>query len=201
MEFAAMHLLIATRNADKLKEIRGVFDLPGLEFSSALDYPEIPDVVEDGATAEENSAKKARTLARVTGHWSLADDTSLEVEALDGAPGIYAARYAGEEASYEDNVRKLLREMSEIAERSATFRTVITLSDPDGGVRHAEGEIRGLITHSPRGSAGFGYDPVFQPDGYDQTFAEMPLELKNRISHRARALLHAKSLWNDLLGD
>ena len=196
-----MHLLIATRNPDKLKEIRSVFAAPGLTFSSALDHPEVPDVVEDGTTAEENSSKKALTLARETGHWALADDTSLEDDALDGAPGIYAARYAGEDATYEDTVRKLLHELLGLPGRGAAFRTVITLSDPSGGIRHADGQIRGCITESPRGEGGFGYDPVFVPDGHDRTFAEMPLDLKNRISHRARALRHALQLWRDLLLD
>jgi len=194
-----MHLLIATRNADKLKEIRSVFSLPGLTFSSALDHPEIPEVEEDGSTAEENSAKKARTLALETGHWTLADDTSLEVEALEGAPGIYAARYAGEDATYADNVRKLLKELSGIENRSARFRSVISLSDPAGGVRHVDGEIEGTITEEPRGSDGFGYDPIFLPKGEGRTFAEMPEEIKNRISHRALALREAQRSWSSLL--
>jgi XTP/dITP diphosphohydrolase len=194
-----MHLLIATRNADKLKEIRSVFELPGLTFSSALDHPKIPEVEEDGATAAENSKKKAKILALETGHWALADDTSLEVEALDGAPGIYAARYAGENATYADNVRKLLNELSGIDNRSARFRSVISLSDPAGSVRHVEGEIRGSITSEPRGSDGFGYDPVFLPEGESRTFAEMPEEEKNQISHRAIALRKAQQSWASLL--
>ena len=194
-----MKLLIATHNPDKLAEIRAVFRLPGLVITSALDYPDLPEVLEDGETLEENAVKKAVSLATATGLWALADDTGLEVDALDGAPGISSARHAGEWATYLDNVNKLLAELRDVVNRSARFHTVISLSDPRGKTACVEGEIRGSITKSRRGDHGFGYDPVFLPDGYDKTFAEMMAEEKNAISHRARALQQARNRWGGLL--
>ncbi len=194
-----MKLLIATRNAHKLREIREIFDLPDLDVVSALDFPEIPDVVEDGATLEANAIKKAVTLARATGLWSMADDTGLEVTALNGAPGVYSARYAGENASYADNNRKLLGALGGAANRSAQFRCVIALADPSGEARTVAGVCRGRIADAARGDGGFGYDPLFIPDGFDRTFAELSAEEKNRISHRGRALAEARRAWSRLL--
>ena len=190
-----MKLLIATRNADKLKEIQAVFRIPGLAIVSALDLPGLAEVVEDGETLEANAMKKAVTLAEATGLWALADDTGLEVDALGGAPGVYAGRFAGENATYEENVAKLLVLMRGQANRAARFRTVIALARPDGVIDWVEGEIRGSITREIRGEGGFGYDPVFLPEGSDRTFAELSIEEKNRISHRARALQRARDAW------
>ena len=125
-----MKLVIATRNAHKLEEIQAIFDFSGVEVSSAFDYPEVPDVVEDGETLEANAIKKAREISAATGCWALADDSGLEVAALDGAPGVYSARYAGEHCSYADNNEKLKREMRGQTDRSARFRTVLALVDP-----------------------------------------------------------------------
>lgn len=195
-----MKLVLATRNAHKLEEIRSIFDFKGLEVLSAFDFPEIPDVVEDGDTLEINAIKKAVEIATATGYWALADDSGLEVDALDGAPGVYSARYAGEPCcSYEANNAKLLRELAEASDRSAQFRTVIALSDPDGGVQTVAGECPGVIIEELRGANGFGYDPLFVPDGYTETFAELDSEIKNRISHRARALQKAHVAWADAL--
>lgn len=194
-----MKLLIATRNAHKLREIREIFDIPGLEIVSALDYPEIPDVVEDGETLEANAIKKAVTLARATGLWSMADDTGLEVAALNGEPGVYSARYAGEDARYADNNRKLLDALNGTTDRSAQFRCVIALADPSGDAQTVEGICRGRIADAVRGDGGFGYDPLFVPDGFDRTFAELSAEEKNRISHRGRALEKAHHAWRHLL--
>lgn len=194
-----MKLVIATRNAHKLEEIRAIFDFKNLEVLSAFDFPEIPDVVEDGATLEANAAKKAIEVAIATGCWAMSDDSGLEVHALGGAPGVISARYAGEHCSYVDNNRKLVREMDGKTMRSARFRTIIALSDPTGHVRMVEGSCQGTIVHKPRGTHGFGYDPLFAPEGHEKTFAEMDSAEKNRISHRARALLMAKKKWSGIL--
>jgi XTP/dITP diphosphohydrolase len=195
-----MKLVLATRNKHKLEEIESIFNFRGLEISSAFDYPEIPDVVEDGDTLEANAIKKAVTLARALNCWALADDSGLEVEALDGAPGVYSARYAGEEVSYAANNVKLLAELADKPNRAAAFRTVIALSDPAGNTRTVEGRCDGVIIDTCRGECGFGYDPLFVPEGYERTFAELDSTEKNRISHRARALKAAELAWADLLG-
>jgi XTP/dITP diphosphohydrolase len=196
-----MKLVIATRNAHKLEEIHEIFDFQSLEVLSAFDFPDIPDVVEDGETLEENSKKKAVEIALATGCWSLADDSGLEVDALNGAPGVYSARYAGEHCSYTDNNVKLLEELAGKAARSARFRTVIALSDPRGKVETVSGECTGTIIEEQRGTNGFGYDPLFVPDGHSQTFAELSVEVKSRISHRANALRKAHDAWSELLNN
>ncbi len=195
-----MKLVIATRNAHKLEEIRAIFNFQNLDVMSAFDFPDIPDVVEDGETLEANAIKKAVEIAKATGCWALADDSGLEVDALDGAPGVYSARYAGEQCSYEANNEKLLRELAGRDDRSARFRTVIALSDPGGSVQTVAGECPGVIIEELRGANGFGYDPLFVPDGYTETFAELDSDVKNRISHRARALQEAHDAWSALIG-
>ncbi len=195
-----MKLVIATRNAHKLEEIRAIFDFQGLEVLSAFDFPDIPDVIEDGDTLEANAIKKAVEIAKATNCWAMADDSGLEVAALDGAPGVYSARYAGEQCSYSDNNEKLLCELTGKADRSAQFRTVIALSDPEGNVKTVEGDCPGQIIEELRGTNGFGYDPLFVPEGYTETFAELPAEVKNRISHRARALQKAHDAWAGIIG-
>ncbi|WP_372846020.1 XTP/dITP diphosphatase [Pontiella sp.] len=194
-----MKLVIATRNAHKLEEIHAIFDFQGLEVLSAFDFPEIPEVVEDADTFEGNAIKKAVEIAKATGCWSLADDSGLEVEALGGAPGVYSARYAGEPCSYEANNEKLLAELADKKDRSARFRTVIALSDPGGSAQTVSGECPGVIIDKQRGDHGFGYDPLFVPDGFSETFAELDPSVKNRISHRANALRKAHSEWAGLL--
>ncbi|MEE9369179.1 MAG: XTP/dITP diphosphatase [Pontiella sp.] len=194
-----MKLIIATRNAHKLKEIQSIFNFQELDVSSAFDFSEIPDVVENGDTLEANAIKKAVEIASATGCWSLADDSGLEVTALNGDPGVYSARYAGEACSATANNAKLLKELSGKTDRSARFRTVVALSDPVGNVRTVEGCCSGTIIEENRGTTGFGYDPVFMPDGYSETFAELGASVKNTISHRARALRQAQAEWADLL--
>lgn len=191
-------VLIATRNAHKLREIRAVLPLDGVTLLSALDFPGIPDVVEDGDTLEANAIKKALVLHQATGLMSLADDSGLEVEALDGAPGVYSARWSGEGCTAEENNAKLLRELQGASSRRARFRTVIALACADFPPQTVEGEIYGMIAKEGRGAGGFGYDPLFIPDGFTQTFAEMTAEVKNHISHRALALQAAASAWRDL---
>ncbi len=195
----SMKLLIATRNRHKLQEIKQLFDLPDMEIISAFDFPEIPDVVEDGKTFEANAIKKATTLAIATKHWALSDDSGLEVNALGGAPGVYSARYAGEPSDTVANNRKLLQELEGKADRSAQFRCVIALSEPSGRAQYVEGTCTGHIVEEERGTNGFGYDPLFVPTGYTETFAELSSEEKNQLSHRGRALALALEKWGPLL--
>jgi len=194
-----MNLLIATRNAHKLEEIRAIFQLKNLTLFSAFDFPDIPDVVEDGKTLEENAIKKAVEMAKAAQCWTLADDSGLEVSALDGAPGVFSARYADDTCSYEKNNEKLLAELAEKKDRTAQFRTVIALSDSTGNVQTVEGICSGKIIDQLRGENGFGYDPLFVPDGYEKTFAELSSAEKNNISHRAKALQKAVKTWRDCL--
>ena len=193
-----MQLVIATRNANKLREIRSVLGLSESQVKSSFDFPQIPDVVEDKDTLEGNAIKKAMTIASATGCWALADDSGLEVDALGGAPGVYSARYAGEHCSYMDNCNKLLFELDGKTNRRARFRTVLALVNLVGEVRTLEGAMDGVITTSMRGSDGFGYDPVFIPEGYELTYAELDPDEKNRISHRGRALQAAIEQWGSL---
>lgn len=194
-----MKLVIATRNPHKLEEIRAIFNFQGLEVLSAFDFPEIPDVVEDAETFEGNANKKAVEIAKATGCWALADDSGLEVDALNGAPGVYSARYAGEPCSYENNNTKLLNDLAGREDRSARFRTVIALSDPEGNVKNVAGACEGSMIEELRGTNGFGYDPLFVPEGYSETFAELDASIKNKISHRANALKAAQEAWGELL--
>jgi XTP/dITP diphosphohydrolase len=189
-------LILATHNRHKVDEMRQA--LQGLPFRvlSADDLPGgLPEVEEDGITLLFNAQKKARSAAQASGLLALADDTGLEVEALDGAPGVYSARYAGPGCSYEDNNRKLLAEISQVprAGRKAVFRTVLALSEPaapSGKVREdwVEGRCDGVISERPSGTQGFGYDPLFFVPGLGKTFAELTLQEKNKVSHRGRAL-------------
>lgn len=194
-----MKLVIATRNKHKLEEIRAIFHQPALEIVSAFDFPDIPDVEEDGQTFEANAVKKAVTLATATGFWALADDSGLEVDALNGAPGVYSARYAGEPVNYKANNEKLLEEMMVVGDRTARFRCVIALSSPTGVARTVEGSCEGSIGFEECGEGGFGYDPVFIPEGHTLTFAELEPEAKNAISHRGLALREAAAQWGSIL--
>ncbi len=187
-------LVVATHNRDKFVELKKELeDLP-LELTAAFEFPGVPDVIEDGKSLEENSLKKAKEISAFTGLPTLADDTGLFVEALDGQPGIYAARFAGEKCTYQDNVRKLLEVMKDVPtpKRQAAFRTIITLYFPGQSPRVFEGRVEGLITPTAQGERTFGYDPVFQPEGVEKVFAEMTLEEKNVLSHRGRAVQKAK---------
>ncbi len=197
-----MNLVIATRNRHKLEEIQAIFDLPSLHLHSSFDFPDVPDVEETGTTFEENAILKARALSTATGLWAMGDDSGLEVDALDGAPGVYSARYAGlPVVDYAANNRKLLQALSGQTNRRARFRTVLALSAPDGKLFTVNGTYGGVIADTPRGAAGFGYDPLFVPDGETRTFAEMPSDQKNRISHRARALAAAVVEWKHFFQD
>lgn len=182
-------IILASRNEHKIEELQQTLKPLGIELRSALDFPNLKEVEEDKLTLEGNALKKARYVYEETGLPALADDTGLEVDALDGRPGVFSARYAGEDASYEDNVQKLLAELAgvELKDRKAQFRTVAALVS-DEGTHTFEGICRGVILTEKRGTKGFGYDPIFQPKGYKETFAEMDSETKNKISHRGKAI-------------
>jgi XTP/dITP diphosphohydrolase len=188
----------ATRNPHKLAELRQILRVAGLELVGLENMPHIAEVEEDGETFEANARKKAETVARAAGLWAMADDSGLEVQALGGAPGVRSARFAGEPPSHAANNAKLLTALEGQTDRRARFCCVIALSNPCGESVAVQGECRGRIASAPRGTGGFGYDPLFMPDGYDLTFAEMAPENKNRISHRARALETAATAWGHL---
>jgi XTP/dITP diphosphohydrolase len=183
-------LVLATANPDKAAEIRAVLLDAGLAVELVPRPYDVPEVEEDGATLEDNARLKAVALCDATGLPAVADDTGLAVDALGGAPGVHSARYAGEDATYADNVEKLLRELAGVdaPERTARFSTVALARWPDGREVAAIGEVEGVIAAAARGEAGFGYDPVFVPvEGDGRTFAEMTAGEKRRVSHRGRA--------------
>ncbi|MED5427710.1 MAG: RdgB/HAM1 family non-canonical purine NTP pyrophosphatase [Candidatus Neomarinimicrobiota bacterium] len=189
MMFRRQTLVLATHNPDKQTEMNAVLSDLGLDVIGLDQYPEIDDIPENGTTLLENALIKARAVHLKTGFPALADDTGLEVDALHGAPGVYSARFAGEDATYQDNVKKLLSVMAGVSRqnRTARFRTVVALIDSDTEL-WTEGIIEGLITREQRGAGGFGYDPIFEAADTGKTFSEMSAAQKNEISHRARAL-------------
>jgi len=185
----ALRLVLATANLDKVREIERIFgEVGSIEL---IDRPaDVADVEETGATLLENARLKAQALVTATGVAAVADDTGLSIDALDGAPGVRSARFAGEHATYSENVGKVLAELDHVAnaDRAARFSTVALVLMPDGSEWSCEGVIEGVIARAPQGSEGFGYDPIFLPQGGDgRTFAEMALEEKNALSHRGRA--------------
>ncbi len=186
-----MDLLLATRNGHKTREIQRIL---GAKFavSDLSKHADIPKPTENGKTFEENAILKAIAVSKELPNLVVADDSGLEVDALNGAPGIYSARYAGENATDRANIEKLLSELARQSipadERKARFRCVIAVASDSKLLRTFEGVVYGTIADLPRGSRGFGYDPIFQPNGSDQTFAEMAPQLKNKISHRAKAI-------------
>ncbi|NCD33104.1 MAG: RdgB/HAM1 family non-canonical purine NTP pyrophosphatase [Spartobacteria bacterium] len=194
-----MNLIFATKNSQKVREFAEILGLPEDKLCSALDYPELPDVEEDGVTFEENSQKKAVETAKATGCMALADDSGLVVEALDGQPGIYSARFAGLPVNHYANINKLLHMMDGMTDRRAYFICVMSLAQPDGSCQSVEGRCYGVIAPARRGDQGFGYDPVFIPDGYEQTFGELDRRIKNQLSHRGRAMQQACKEWGRIL--
>ena len=191
-------VLLATRNPGKVEEIRSILSDVPVEIRALSDMPDSAEVVEDGATLEENALKKAREVYDRFQLLSLADDSGLEVYALGMKPGVRSARFAGEKATYDDNNRKLLEALSSVppAQRGARFRCVAALVGK-GIMRTAEGVCTGRIAEQASGKGGFGYDPIFIPDGFDRTFAELPPDIKNRISHRARAFNVVKEILRE----
>lgn len=183
-------LLIATKNAHKTAEFRALLG-PGWEVTDLNAHAEVAAPEETGATFAENAAIKAEAAARLFEGLVLADDSGLEVDALGGAPGVRSARYAGEDAGDAENRARLLRELAGRSGRGARFRCVLALAGAAGATRLFEGAVEGRILEAERGEGGFGYDSLFVPQGYEETFAELPAEVKNRESHRARALAQA----------
>ncbi len=191
-----MHLVLATQNKDKIREIKNLLaDLP-VDIKTCDDFESFPDIEETGDTLEENAVLKARGIAQYTGMPALADDSGLEVDYLDGRPGVYSSRFAGPGCTYDDNNRKLLEEMKEAPDdkRGARFRTVIAIAWDVENIELAEGIADGIITRENSGADGFGYDPVFYYPPAGKTFAEMTLEEKNGVSHRGKALVKAREL-------
>lgn len=196
-------LVIASRNEKKKRELLQIIGDLDLEVATLNDFPEAPEVEEDGLTFHENAIKKAREIAQFTGCMSLADDSGLEVDALGGLPGVHSARFAGEPSDDERNNQKLLKMLEGVPaqERTARFRCVIAIAFPDGRVETTEGTCEGRVGFAPKGSAGFGYDPLFIPDGFDMTFAELSPEVKNSISHRGKALQKALEMLKSIQSD
>lgn len=182
-------VVLASRNKHKIEELRSTLKPLGISLKSTYDFPDLEEVIEDQETLAGNALKKARYIFEETEIPALSDDTGLEVDALDGRPGVYSARYAGKSASYQDNVDKLLDELNEVSEsrRGAQFRTAVAFVIADEA-HIFEGICRGTILTKEFGDGGFGYDPVFRPDGYDQTFAQLDPKIKNEISHRGQAI-------------
>ncbi|MCF7741023.1 MAG: XTP/dITP diphosphatase [Candidatus Marinimicrobia bacterium] len=190
-----MKIVIASGNKDKIAEIKSIFKESDFTFLTLDDFSDCPEVIEDGNNLFENALKKAKEISEFTGLPAISDDTGLEVDALDGRPGVYSARYAGENATYSDNVDKLLSEMNGIPaqQRTARFRTVCVFFNGENIV-HAEGKVEGQIITERRGDKGFGYDPVFYIEEQDKTFAELDKDEKNEISHRGKALKNLHEL-------
>ncbi len=180
-------LILASRNKNKIEEMKQLVAHLGIDVFSALDFPDLEEVEEDKPTLEGNALKKARYVNQQTGIPALSDDTGLEVQALDGAPGVFSARYAGENASYQDNVLKLLDALKGKENRAAQFRTVVALVDGDQEWTF-EGVCKGKIIEDQIGKKGFGYDPIFMPNEFAETFAQMDPNIKNLISHRGKAV-------------
>jgi XTP/dITP diphosphohydrolase len=196
-----MDLLLATRNAHKTREFRELLG-PGFDVIDLSSFPEIAIPKETGCTFEENATLKAIAASKQLPSLVIADDSGLEVDAFGGAPGIFSARYAGENAGDVPNVNKLLRELRKrniaTEKRSARFRCVIALAQNGKVLGVFEGFVEGKIVEPPRGSGGFGYDPIFEPKGFDQTFAEMTAESKNQISHRGQAIAALRKALRDI---
>jgi XTP/dITP diphosphohydrolase len=193
-------LVLATRNRHKGEELAALLGGLGITIRTLDEFPDAPEVVEDGDTCEANAIKKARVIAEFTGLPAVADDTGLEVDALGGRPGVYAARYAGEDATYEDNCRKLLLELTSVPRerRTARFLTVAAIALPSDGIRVAQGILEGEIAVEASGTLGFGYDPVFLIPELGKTLAELSADQKNAISHRAKAFTQAKALLREM---
>ncbi len=196
-----LELVVGTSNNGKFLEIADKFRNLPISLKSLKDFSNILEPEETGETFAENAILKARSYALQTGFWTLADDSGLEVEALGGAPGVFSARFAGIKAKDEENIKKLLAELKEKQNRSARFVCIMALVDERGKLQFlAEGFCNGIIVEEPRGRNGFGYDPVFLPNGFDKTFAELSSEEKQQISHRAEALKKVICFFRDFIG-
>jgi len=184
----AIPLLIASRNPDKIAELKAILEPHQIRIHTMLDFPDLPDTIEDQDSIYGNAMKKALEGAKATDMLCLADDTGLFIDALDGAPGVFSARFAGEACSYSDNVRKVLLLLQDIDNRNARFETAVAVADPSGIISVVSGCVRGHIALYEQGQNGFGYDSIFRVEGKDKSYAEMENEEKNRISHRNLAI-------------
>jgi XTP/dITP diphosphohydrolase len=196
-------LLIATRNEGKTREFKALFSQLGYEIKNLNDFPELPDVAETGMTFEENARLKAETISELTGEIVLADDSGLMVDVLGGLPGVWSARFAGDHATDAANNAKLLHELASTAispeKRKAKFHTTLVVAAPEKDSLVVEGEWPGAIATIPKGEDGFGYDPLFVDEATGRTAAQMTLEQKNQVSHRARALKNLLKKWPEWL--
>ncbi|MBW2655769.1 MAG: XTP/dITP diphosphatase [Deltaproteobacteria bacterium] len=181
-------IVLATRNKGKTREIKALLKEFPIDIKNLDDFGPIPDVIEDGKTFDDNAYKKAAFTAKILGYPAMADDSGLCVEALDGAPGVYSARYAGENATDADNVKKMLTDLDGIENRNAAFQCVISIAVPTGAALTYEGECKGILTKEPMGDNGFGYDPLFFYPDFNKTFAQLTIEEKGKVSHRGKAL-------------
>ena len=181
-------IVLATTNQGKTREINELLKGFPVEIKNLNDFGQIPEVIEDGTTFDDNAYKKASFTARVLGYPSMADDSGLCVEALDGAPGVWSARYAGKNATDADNVNKMLDDLKDKDNRNAAFKCVISIAVPTGAALTYEGECQGVITKEPVGDNGFGYDPLFFYPEFNKTFAQLSIQEKGRVSHRGKAL-------------
>ena len=192
-------LVLATTNKNKVKEFQEmVGDFP-VEIRSIADFGTIPECIEDGETFDDNAYKKALHTAKILGLPAIADDSGLEVEALDGAPGVYSARYAGENATDDDNCQKLLKEMEGVTNRKAAFKCVLSIAVPSGPALTYEGSCEGTLLEEKRGESGFGYDPLFYFEEFGKTFAECNSEEKNKVSHRGKALAEVRAEFDKVI--
>lgn len=192
-------VVLATKNRGKISEFQELFRNSGVEIKTLDDFGPIPPVIEDGDTFEDNAVKKAQFTARVLGIPAIADDSGLTVKALQGAPGVFSSRYAGENADDQSNNRKLLTAMEGIEDRAAAFVCVLAIAVPRGPALIYEGTCEGIIAGTPEGDMGFGYDPLFYYPPLQKTFAQLALEEKNRISHRGRAMTELRGELNQLI--
>ncbi len=193
--------MLATRNSGKARELMAIYDHLNIAWRSLADYPEVGDVAEESATYAENAAAKARTVAAATGLPALADDSGVEIDALGGAPGIHSARFLGADATDAERNARILALLEGVPEgqRTARYRASVAVALPGGPVRVFDGVCEGGIARAARGAGGFGYDPIFVPAGETRTMAEVPADVKNRISHRARALRAAEPYVTEVL--
>ena len=193
-----MEIILATHNLDKCKELQESLSDSEIKILTLKDFPDISEIIEDGLSLEENAFIKSRTVFNITKIPTISDDTGLFVDALNGAPGIYSARYAGEKCSYTDNVNKLLFDMKNIDEklRTASFKTIVTFVSQDLELV-VEGSVKGIITRKTYGNKGFGYDPIFYVLNGNKTFAEMNVNEKQKCSHRGNAIANLKKLFKE----
>jgi len=195
-----MEIVLATRNQGKIREIKEALSGLDIKLLTLKDFPNLPSIKEEGATIQGNAIYKAKKVSELTGKVTLADDSGLEVDVLDGRPGVYSARFAESDEARNAKLLRLLKGVPE-PERTAKFRCAVAICRPDGRVQVVEGECRGGIGFEERGNEGFGFDPIFVVPEYNKTFAQLGLSIKNEISHRARALQKARQILEKIISE